>query len=163
MKEEEPKHPRTSCYENEVLYDLFRKHRFHHGRMISGSKSGYSGRYPKHDTIFNANIFTPSGIWWNGDLDLTKDNLVLQRLCNELEEEFIVTYEAIGWQGATDKSYEELCEHAHARFEPKRRKYFRRVYDGLHGVKSGNMTIITSKGVDWVKIPVRKYKEPATK
>jgi hypothetical protein len=127
--------------------------------MISGSKSGYRRIFPEHDVIFNANIFTPSGIWWNGDLDLTKDNHTIQKLCNDLGEELIVLYESLGWQGAEHKSYEELEEHAHAKFTPKKRTYLRRVYEGIHGVKDGNMTVITGKGVNWEKVKVKKFYE----
>lgn len=153
------KHKRRSYYEDHEMGDVFRKHNLHWKRMISGSKSGYRGRYPKHDVIFNANFFTPSGIWWNADLDITKDNHNIQQLCNELNEEIIITHEMIGWNGAEDKSYDELKEHAHAIFTPNENEYLRRVYEGIHAVKDGKMTIITSKGVDWKKIVVEKFYE----
>ena len=127
--------------------------------MISGSKSGYRKAYPEHDIVFNANIFTPSGIWWNGDLDITKDNYNIQQLSNDLREEIIVVEEMIGWQGANNKTYEELKEHARAIFIPNKRKYLRRIYDGLHAVKDGKMTILTSKGIDWENVSINKFYE----
>ena len=125
-------------------------------RMIAGSKSGYWSRHPNNDVMFNANIFTPSGIYWNGDLDITIDCVALQELCDGVGEEMIIVTEMIGWQGAEEKSYDELKENAHVLFTPNEKEYLRRVYDGIHGVKDGNMTIITSKGVDWEKKPIEK-------
>ena len=130
-------------------------------RMISGSKSGYRRLYPDNDVHFNMNIFTPSRIWWNGDLDLTKDNLALQEVCDEQGEEMIFLSEMLGWNGAEEKSYEWLKENAHAIFTPGEKEYQVRVYDGLQGVKTeGNMTVVTGKGVAWEKVPVVEYKEP---
>lgn len=154
---EKIKQKRKRSYDDEKLYEILLKHELRHKRMISGSKSGYRRSYPEHDVMFNANMFTPSGIWWNGDLDITKDNQKIQNLCDELGEEIIVLYESLGWEGAEHKSYEELKEHAHALFTPSKKAYLRRIYEGLHGVKDGKMTIITSKGVDWEEIKVEKY------
>ena len=138
---------------------VFEKHNFYNGRMISGSKSGYRRRYPNHDIIFNANIFTQNGKEFHGDLDLTKDNLPLQRICNELGEEMIVLSEMLGRFGAEDRPYEELKTDAHAKFLPNKRQYLVREYDGLKGVKINNMTIITGKGVTLKKVMVKKFIE----
>lgn len=138
---------------------VFKKHDFYDSRMISNSKSGYRRRYPKHDVIFNANIFTSNGKEFHGDLDLTKDNLPLQRICNELGEEMIVLSEMLGRFGAEERPYEELEADAHAKFLPNKRTYLVRTYEGFHGVKIDNMTIITGKGVAWKKVKVRKFYE----
>jgi len=129
-------------------------------RMISGSKSGYRRMYPEHDVMFNANIFTPSGTFWNGDLDITKDCFALQELCNDINEEMIIVSEMLGWNGAENRKYEELSADAHAKFTPNQEVYHVRVYDGFHGVKIDNMTVLTGKGINWKEVPVEKYVEP---
>jgi hypothetical protein len=134
-----------------VIMEIFRKHLLYGGRMISGSKSGYRERHPDNDVIFNARIFTPKLLcaWW-GDLDITLDNKALQEVCNELGEEMIVTTESVSWY-AEDKKYKDIEKYAHAKFIPTSKVYYSRVYDGMEGIKAGNMTIITSKGIDWIE------------
>jgi len=129
---------------------------FPYKRMISGSKSGYRHLFPDNDVIFNANIFTPSGIYWNGDLDITKDCIALQELCNEAGEEMIIVSEMLGWDGAEGRSYEELEADAHAKFTPNQKKYLRRIYDGLHGVTIDKMTVLTGKGVSWEEVNIHE-------
>lgn len=138
---------------------IFRNHQMYDARMISGSKSGYRGRYPKNDVVFNANIFTPSnGRVWYGDLDITFDNKVLQEICNEIGEEMIVVSEMFGRFGAENRPYEEIFKNTHVKFTPNSKTYDARVYGGIEGVTIDNMTIITSKGIDWVKKKIkRKY------
>ena len=135
---------------------VFEKHNFYNGRMISGSKSGYRKRYPKHDIIFNANIFTQSGKEFHGDLDLTKDNLLLQKICDELGEEMIVLSEMLGRFGAEDRPYEELEVDAHAKFLPNKKQFLVREYEGIRGVIIGNTTVVTGNGVAWGKVKVKK-------
>lgn len=125
------------------------------GRMIGGSKSGYRMRNPENDILFNAYIFVPSGKKdWYGDLDITKDAQTLQEICDELQEEMIVVPEMLGRFGAEERQYKELEADAHAKFIPNEKEYLSRVYDGLHGVTINKMTIITAKGVDWVKVKI---------
>jgi len=142
--------------ENEIIL-IFRKHLMFEGRMISGSKSGYRSRYPKHDVLFNGNILIPSvgKVWW-GDLDITIDNKKLQNVCDELGEEMIVVSEMMGRFGAEERPYDEIFKNAHTRFTPNAKEYEERVYDGFDAVTIDNMTIVTSKGVDWIKRKVRK-------
>jgi hypothetical protein len=120
--------------------------------MISGSKSGYRRRNPDNDISFNAKIFIPSGenVWY-GDLDITLDAPALQEICNELQEEMIVVFEMLG---SGKRGYEELETNAHAKFIPNEKAYLSRVYDGIHGVTVDNMTVITSKGVDWKPVKI---------
>jgi hypothetical protein len=40
------------------------------GMMISGSKSGYTSKHPKHRVMFNANVTIDGTCVWHGDLDL---------------------------------------------------------------------------------------------
>jgi len=50
----------------------------YNGRMISGSKSGYSRAHKKNLAVFNANVCTENGKIWYGDLDVTIDHLSLR-------------------------------------------------------------------------------------
>lgn len=143
--------------EKTEITEIFRFHQMYDARMISGSKSGYRGRYPKNDVVFNANIFTPSnGRVWYGDLDITLDNKVLQSICNEIGEEMIVVSEMFGRFGAENRPYEEIFKNAHTKFTPNAKQYEERVYGGLEGVTIDNITIVTSKGIDWIKRKIRK-------
>jgi hypothetical protein len=75
------------------LYYLDDEENFYQGRCL-GSKSGYSNAHPSHRVVFNANVLTPSqGKIWHGDLDLTLDGDVLQKLANKLGEAVYILYE----------------------------------------------------------------------
>ena len=64
------------------------------GRMISGSKSGYTDHHPKNVAIFNANIVTQKGVKvWHGDLDLTVDAEKLKDIAAETDEVLYVLRE----------------------------------------------------------------------
>lgn len=58
------------------------------GRMISGSKSGYTSVYTDHVPVFNANlVIETAGQFqkiWHGDLDLTLDSTNLVKLSEKL-------------------------------------------------------------------------------
>lgn len=56
----------------------------HCGRMVSGSKSGYSSRHPKNIVVFNANVFYLGEKIWYGDLDLTLDEDKIVTLAKNL-------------------------------------------------------------------------------
>jgi hypothetical protein len=64
------------------------------GRMITGSKSGYSRAHPDHLAVFNATIADEAGtdLWW-GDLDLTLDEPKLAALAATLDLVLFVFYE----------------------------------------------------------------------
>jgi len=134
------------------MNEIFEKHGFPQGRMISGSKSGYRQRFPKNDVIFNARIFTKTDNW-HGDLDITKDRKELQKLCNEINEEMLITSESVGWHSENQK-YEDIEENAHAKFIPNSQLYYSRVYNGYHSLQNGNMFIFTGKGIDWEEINI---------
>jgi len=80
----------------EKILNVFTKHGFNLGRMISGSKSGYVNKHPKNQVIFNANVFNAEGKIWYGDLDLTLDNDKLQDVANELNFDLYVLREYDG-------------------------------------------------------------------
>ena len=65
------------------------------GRMISGSKSAYTSRYPNNVVVFNGNLIgsTSGRKFWYGDLDLTKDSARLIQLAKDLGEGFYVLRE----------------------------------------------------------------------
>lgn len=81
----------------EEFYDAFEKRELYMGRMISGSKSGYSRKYPDHLVLFNANIFSEDGnkVWF-GDLDLTLDSKKLIDIHLELDVNLYVLREMDG-------------------------------------------------------------------
>jgi len=59
------------------------------GRMISGSKSGYTRNNPEGCPIFNANIVTENAgkffKVWHGDLDLSKDFSIINKVAKQLD------------------------------------------------------------------------------
>lgn len=64
------------------------------GRMVSGSKSGFSRIYPAHVPVFNGNLCTKSlGKIWYGDLDITMDEDKIKELSKILNEPIYVLYE----------------------------------------------------------------------
>lgn len=136
---------------------IFNDNGFHLGRMISGSKSGYRSRNPENDVVFNARIFVPKRkepIWW-GDLDITLDCETLQKICNEINNELLIFYESVSWY-AEGKKYKEIEKHAHAKFTPNTNTYLSRAYEGMEGLKVDNMTIIASKGINWIEKELNK-------
>jgi hypothetical protein len=66
------------------------------GRLLSGSKSEYRNRFPGHEVYFNANIFSDNGKEWYGDLDLTIDGPILQKVATEAECKLYVLRELDG-------------------------------------------------------------------
>jgi len=75
-------------------YKIFLKHGFLYGRMISGSKSGYSGRNPENIIVFNGNIITKAhGKIWFGDIDVTKDFDKLKEISNEIKQDLYILRE----------------------------------------------------------------------
>ncbi|HRT03412.1 MAG TPA: hypothetical protein P5513_05690 [Candidatus Diapherotrites archaeon] len=77
------------------LYKIFSDNGLRLGRMISGSKSWYSEKYPDHLVIFNANIITESrGKIWYGDLDITFEIEKLKKIAKILNEDLYVLYES---------------------------------------------------------------------
>ncbi len=67
-----------------------------HCKIISGSKSGYVQRNPRHLAIFNANVCTKTEKIWYGDLDITLDKNELSKLAQALNEDLYVLYEMDG-------------------------------------------------------------------
>lgn len=78
------------------MRDLFLLEGLNFGRMLSGSKSGYMNANPDHEVYFNANIFTTEGKLWWGDLDITKDREVLERIAEAMGQKLYVLREMDG-------------------------------------------------------------------
>lgn len=78
---------------NEPLdfYQLFEKHHWYSGRMLSGSKIAPKG----HTCVWNANIIARSqGKVWFGDVDITKDGPALKEIAAEAGEPLYVLRES---------------------------------------------------------------------
>jgi len=64
------------------------------GRMLSGSKSGYSEKHPTHKVVLNGNICTKShGKIWYGDIDITRDEEKLKAVSAALEDDLFILRE----------------------------------------------------------------------
>ena len=71
------------------ITDLLNEDLGYCGRMISGSKSGYTRNNPEGCPIFNANIVAEKDdkffkVWY-GDLDLSKDFSVISKVAKQLD------------------------------------------------------------------------------
>lgn len=76
------------------FYNIFLKYNLPIGRLIAFSKSTYRKSNPDNLVLFNANIIVENyGKIWFGDLDITKDECVLQNVANELKMNLYVLYE----------------------------------------------------------------------
>ena len=74
---------------------IFRKHDLWEGRLITGSKSGYSITKPSHLVVYNANAIIRSyGKIWHGDLDLTLEWRRLRTIAEELKEPIYILWES---------------------------------------------------------------------
>jgi len=95
------------------VHQYFDAYNFHNGRMIGGSKSGYSSQHPDELIVFNANILIPDyGKVWYGDLNLTEDYLVLKDIAKSLNSTLYVLWESDGRFGDENKPFDELIKKA---------------------------------------------------
>ena len=73
----------------EQVLDELQKGGFHVARMLSGSKSYYSSKYPNNVVFFNANMVDEKiGKVWYGDLDLTVDSKKIIKIAKKLKTIF---------------------------------------------------------------------------
>jgi hypothetical protein len=80
--------------QNNQFEKIFQKHLGYNGRMLSGSKSGYSKAYPTRVPIFNSNICAKEyGKLWHGDIDVTIDEKDLITIAKELNTTLYLFYE----------------------------------------------------------------------
>mgnify|MGYP007079346516 CR=1 FL=1 len=72
-----------------------------HGRLLAWSKAAYLDAHPEDEVLFNACVFDDGGLLiWFGDLNLTLEAELLQRLADRLGEAIYVTPERpFGFQG----------------------------------------------------------------
>jgi hypothetical protein len=68
----------------------------HHGKMISGSKSGYRDSHPRNLAVFNANVCVGSEKVWHGDIDVTKEISSLQQMAQKENSTVYVLMEMDG-------------------------------------------------------------------
>ena len=91
----------------------FDAHGFYEARMIGGSKSFYRKEYHDNLIVFNANVLMPNyGKVWYGDLNLTKDYLVLREIAQNLNTELYILWETDGRFGEEMKPLNELFDKA---------------------------------------------------
>jgi hypothetical protein len=78
---------------NQAFYD----EGFIPGRMISWSKSDYRQKFPENEVYFNANIFLlGEGKVWYGDVDVTRDSEILQKISTALGKSLYILRELDG-------------------------------------------------------------------
>jgi len=100
------------------IYEIFMNHGLIVGRMIAGSKSGYTERYPDNLVVFNANIIIESkGKIWHGDLDITKDYENLEKVAEVLEESLYILYEMDARFGTENDPIKKMMGKAVAKIE----------------------------------------------
>jgi len=95
------------------VQQVFEAYKFYNGRMIGGSKTGYSGQHPDDLIVFNANVLMSGyGKVWHGDLNLTEDYLVLQDIAKSLNTTLYVLWESDGRFGEENKPLTALLDKA---------------------------------------------------
>ena len=95
------------------VHQYFDAYNFNNGRMLGGSKMGYSGQHPDELIVFNANVLMPGyGKVWYGDLNLTEDYLVLKDIAKSLNSTLYVLWESDGRFGDENKPFDELIKKA---------------------------------------------------
>jgi hypothetical protein len=95
----------------EGIQQYFEFHGFHGGRMIGGSKTGYSAQYPDDLIIFNANVLIKDiGKVWYGDLNLTQDYILLKSIADSLDTTLYILWESDGRFGEENKPIDELIK-----------------------------------------------------
>jgi len=95
------------------IQQVFEAYKFYTGRMIGGSKTGYSIQRPNNLILFNANVLMPDyGKVWYGDLNLTEDYLVLKEIAKSLNTTLYVLWESDGRFGDENKPLTALLDKA---------------------------------------------------
>ena len=95
----------------EGIQQYFESHSLYVARMIGGSKTGYCTEYPDDLIVFNANVLIPDyGKVWYGDLNLTKDYILLKSIADALDNTLYVLWETDGRFGEENKPIDELIK-----------------------------------------------------
>ena len=93
------------------VHQYFDAYSFHKGRMIGGSKTGYSSQHPDELIVFNANVLMPGyGKVWYGDLNLTEDYVILKSIAESLDTTLYILWESDGRFGEERKPIDELIK-----------------------------------------------------
>ena len=95
------------------IQQTFEAHNFFDGRMLSGSKTGYTIERPNNLILFNANVLMKDiGKVWHGDLNLTADYSVLKDIAKSLNTTLYVLWESDGRFGEENKPLTALLDKA---------------------------------------------------
>lgn len=83
--------------------ETLRETGFISGRMISWSKSGYMKKNPGNEVYFNARLCVlGDGVIWWGDLDITKDRELLNKISLDIGKKLYVLRESDAFDGVSD-------------------------------------------------------------
>ena len=95
------------------FYTTFALNNLQMGRMISGSKSGYSLEHQGDLVVFNANVVTKShGKVWFGDLNVTKDFDDLKNIADTIGEDLYILMESDARFGSENEPIKKLIKRA---------------------------------------------------
>jgi len=95
--------------EIENSLEIFVKNGLMYGRLLSSSKSLYRNSHKNNIVYFNANIFLEDvGKVWYGDLDLTLDINILQKISNKLKKDLYILTELDGRFENSELSNEQI-------------------------------------------------------
>lgn len=101
------------------IHSVFEDEGFIPGRLISWSKSNYRKKFPDNEVYFNANIFLlGEGKVWYGDLDVTKDSEILQRISTNLGKSIYILKEMAGRFENENLTDSQILKHASKIFNP---------------------------------------------
>ena len=93
------------------IQQYFESHSLNVARMLSGTKWGYHEKYPEDLIVWNANVLIPDyGKVWYGDLNLTKDYILLKSIADALDNTLYVLWESDGRFGEENKPFDELIK-----------------------------------------------------
>ena len=93
------------------IQQYFESHGFYNARMLSGTKWGYQEEHPEDLIVWNANVLMKDmGKVWYGDLNLTKDYIVLKSIAHSLDTTLYILWESDGRFGEENKPIDELIK-----------------------------------------------------
>jgi hypothetical protein len=96
------------------MEEFFNEEGLNTGRIISYSKSAYRESHPDNKILFNANIFVlGEGKIWYGDLDLTLDEKVLERIASKISKDLFILSEMDGRFGNENLSDPEIIKRSY--------------------------------------------------
>ena len=102
--------------EKDIIMQTFLDNGLNCARLIGYSKSRYRSDHPNDEVYFNANIFTEKHgkVWW-GDLNLTSDRKLLEKVACELNEDLYMIREHDGRFNNEELDIEQMKEKAVAK------------------------------------------------